>query len=138
MDRTNLVGSNTTSVPASIGLCTTLLADNLPRSAVRMSIAIFASAAPLGAFLTYFLVTELSKGVEETWLTYWTGVLLLISGGTFLYVATVIQDLSHGRVHDHSAEEHEEGEGEDLDGTVALGVMVFGMVTPLLLSQMRE
>ncbi|CDZ97505.1 ZIP-like zinc transporter proteins [Phaffia rhodozyma] len=140
-------------IPASVGLCTTLLSDHLPRPLIRTCIALFASAAPLGAFLTYTLVTQISKGEDDVAsLTYWTGVLLLISGGTFLYVATVIQDLSHGHSHETFQAEGQTQTGtgagddgnlsnpgtEELGSMAALATIVFGMVTPLLLSQMRE
>ena len=63
-------------VPASLGLCTTLLSDSLPRHLIRQRIALFSSAAPVGAIVTYGLVNLLAGGIEQSLLMWWTGVAL--------------------------------------------------------------
>ncbi|KAJ6444686.1 ZIP metal ion transporter [Purpureocillium lavendulum] len=90
--------------PAAFGLTSVLLRQGLSKRAARGHLIIFSLAAPVGAISTWLLVTLLGgdhlEGAKGQW---WTGMLLLFSGGTFLYVAMhAMQDdgaSSHG--HDH-------------------------------------
>lgn len=66
-------------VPASIGLCTTLMNDGLPRGFIRERIAIFSAAASVGAILTYGLINLLAGGLAQSSLQWWTGIALLFS-----------------------------------------------------------
>jgi hypothetical protein len=52
--------------------------------AVRHTVIWFSCVAPLGALVTYFLLS-MSGTVSGTWVA----LLLIFSGGTFLYVSTV-------------------------------------------------
>ncbi|CAE6464320.1 unnamed protein product [Rhizoctonia solani] len=79
--------------PTALALCTALM-PHLPRQSIRRHITAFALTSPLAALMTYFLVQFLG---EHDSLARWTGIALLFSGGTFLYVATVLQPVSaHG------------------------------------------
>ncbi|CAE6528223.1 unnamed protein product [Rhizoctonia solani] len=79
--------------PTALALCTALM-PHLPRQSIRRHITAFALTSPLAALMTYFLVEFLG---EHDSLARWTGIALLFSGGTFLYVATVLQPVSaHG------------------------------------------
>lgn len=69
--------------PSAFALTTVLLAEGFSRSEVRKHLLMFSMAAPLGALTTYLLLAF----TGDLDLAYWTGVLLLFSGGTFLYVA---------------------------------------------------
>ncbi|ODA81577.1 hypothetical protein RJ55_00077 [Drechmeria coniospora] len=74
--------------PAAFGLTSILLRQGLSKRAARGHLIIFSLAAPAGALLTGMLVRVLGgdhiEGEHGQW---WTGMLLLFSGGTFLYVA---------------------------------------------------
>lgn len=74
--------------PSAFALTTVLLSEGvLSRSAVRQHLLLFSVAAPAGSISTYLLLQLFKEQFEALNLEYWTGVLLLFSGGTFLYVA---------------------------------------------------
>lgn len=71
--------------PAAFGLTSLLLKQGLSKRAARGHLIVFSLAAPLGALSTWLLVTLVGgrhlEGESRQW---WTGMLLLFSGGTFL------------------------------------------------------
>jgi zinc transporter 9 len=69
--------------PAAFGLTSLLLKQGLSKRAARGHLIVFSLAAPFGAITTWSLITLLGGGRVESdhW---WTGMLLLFSGGTFL------------------------------------------------------
>lgn len=71
--------------PAAFGLTSVLLKQGLSKRAARGHLVIFSLAAPVGAFSTWIMITLLGgdhlQGSSAQW---WTGMLLLFSGGTFL------------------------------------------------------
>ncbi|KAL8999926.1 MAG: hypothetical protein Q9169_001332 [Polycauliona sp. 2 TL-2023] len=77
--------------PAAFGLTSVLLKQGLGKRGARAHLLVFSLAAPVGALGTWIVVRILGGGgggIEEEMSTkWWTGVLLLFSGGTFLYVA---------------------------------------------------
>ncbi|KAI8328954.1 Zinc/iron permease [Blakeslea trispora] len=73
--------------PSAFALTTVLLSEGLSRTKVRQHLLMFSLSAPIGAVSTYALLHFFSESVLTVNLEYWTGVLLLFSGGTFLYVA---------------------------------------------------
>lgn len=81
--------------PAAFGLTAVLLKQTLTKRQIRLHLAGFSLAAPLGALLTYGFINSLkSRMVGEVPLNgidqhsaFYTGFILLFSGGTFLYVA---------------------------------------------------
>jgi zinc transporter 9 len=121
---------------------------------------IFSFAAPLGAVITFFLVKAFGWGGQQhssgeiDSLGWWTGIALLFSvsqnpsiaseqkltsqGGSFLYVATVIQPLSNdppaqGHSHSHGPGEEHEHPGE-LGKYQRTGLLIVGMLGPVCLS----
>ncbi|VDB96286.1 BgtA-20582, partial [Blumeria graminis f. sp. tritici] len=74
--------------PAAFGLTSVLLKQGLSAKAVRGHLIIFSLATPLGALTTWLLIALLGgshiEGERGRW---WTGMILLFSAGTFLYVA---------------------------------------------------
>lgn len=84
--------------PAAFGLTSVLLKQGLSKRAARGHLIIFSLAAPFGAITTWILVSVLGgshiEGERGQW---WTGMLLLFSAGTFLYVAmhAMQEDSSH-------------------------------------------
>lgn len=74
--------------PAAFGLTAVLLRGGLGKRQVRGHLLVFSLAAPVGALVTWILLALLGgdltgEGADVQW---WTGVLLLFSGGTFLWV----------------------------------------------------
>ncbi|GAA5815119.1 hypothetical protein MFLAVUS_008625 [Mucor flavus] len=110
--------------PASFALTSVLLAAGLSRTTIRKHLLLFSLAAPVGALLTFFALYFFSSSTTSAAsLEYWTGVLLVFSGGTFLYVAMhALQEVSHSS--DHS---------EKMD-KVQLLIILTGMFIPILLS----
>lgn len=73
--------------PAAFGLTSALLKQGLSKRRARTHLIIFSLAAPIGAFLTWALVNIFSGGTlgkSEHGTRFFTGLLLLFSGGTFL------------------------------------------------------
>ncbi|RHZ78738.1 hypothetical protein Glove_156g23 [Diversispora epigaea] len=82
--------------PSAFGLSTVLLREGYNRRQIRKHLSIFALAAPLSALLTYTLLQRNSE-LDPIGMKWWTAMLLLFSGGTFLYVAIhVMQDVTSG------------------------------------------
>ncbi|KAI0597712.1 Zinc/iron permease [Biscogniauxia sp. FL1348] len=73
--------------PAAFGLTSILLKQGLSKRAARGHLIVFSLASPFGAWLTFILVSFLGGGGESQLNQWWTGMLLLFSAGTFLYVA---------------------------------------------------
>jgi solute carrier family 39 (zinc transporter), member 9 len=71
--------------PAAFGLTSVLLKQGLSKRAARAHLIVFSLAAPFGALATYLLISLLGGGSLESG-EWWTGMLLLFSAGTFLYV----------------------------------------------------
>lgn len=71
--------------PAAFGLTSVLLKQGLSKRAARGHLIIFSLAAPFGALSTFLLVHLLGGGgIDGERGQWWTGMLLLFSGGTFL------------------------------------------------------
>ncbi|RDW59668.1 hypothetical protein BP6252_12755 [Coleophoma cylindrospora] len=71
--------------PAAFGLTSVLLKQGLSKRAARGHLIIFSLAAPTGALSTWLLVHILGGGnIDGLRGQWWTGMLLLFSGGTFL------------------------------------------------------
>ncbi|KAI1643413.1 Zinc/iron permease [Daldinia loculata] len=73
--------------PAAFGLTSILLKQGLSKRAARGHLIVFSLASPFGAWATFILVSFLGGGGEGRLNQWWTGMLLLFSAGTFLYVA---------------------------------------------------
>lgn len=74
--------------PASFGLTSVLLKQGLSNRLARAHLLVFSLAAPVGAVLTFILVHAFGSGpeIDESAIRWRTGVVLLFSAGTFLYV----------------------------------------------------
>ncbi|CAK7272003.1 hypothetical protein SEPCBS119000_004896 [Sporothrix epigloea] len=87
--------------PAAFSLTAVLLKHGLSKRAARGHLIIFSLAAPFGALGTYILIKLLGGGnMEGEHGQFWTGMLLLFSAGTFLYVAMQAMQEEAG-AHDH-------------------------------------
>ncbi|KAK2160276.1 hypothetical protein LSH36_137g07059 [Paralvinella palmiformis] len=121
--------------PAAFGLVSFLLHEGFDRTRIRKHLAVFSVAAPLLSVITYFGLSQSSKETLST--VNATGIAMLFSAGTFLYVATVhiLPELqSMGVVRTTSTDGtvivHEQSGFTKLE----LFVMVIGALLPLLLS----
>ncbi|KAF4997720.1 hypothetical protein FGRMN_3665 [Fusarium graminum] len=123
--------------PAAFGLTSLLLKQGLSKRAARGHLIVFSLAAPVGALTTWTIITLLGGGKAEGdhW---WTGMLLLFSGGTFLYVAMhAMQEDSGAQTHDHglngyadaNSSTQRKSKGPQMRDTLAT---VGGMLVPLL------
>lgn len=89
--------------PAALALGSYLINTPLSRFEIRKHLLIFSAATPFGTMVSFFLLNFLGTEAGK-----WTGIAMLISGGSFLYVATLIQPVgahSHDFVDDSSTEE---------------------------------
>ena len=115
--------------PASFGLVTYLLHEGLERSKIKKHLLIFSLAAPSAAILTFSLLQARGSGNLDTIAT--TGLAMLFSAGTFLYVATVhvlpeVTSLGHS----HGAAADKAGGFSKSE----LFMLILGAVLPLFLS----
>jgi len=125
--------------PAAFGLSTVLLQHGFSRRQTRQQVAIFSLAAPIGALVTYIFI-QLSGQREGASLHWWTGMLLLFSGGTFLYVAMHVMSEMNNSERSSSANGYSVG-GAGGDKGLSVGevlCVIGGMVVPLILSVDHE
>ncbi|KAI1293680.1 Zinc transporter ZIP9 [Halotydeus destructor] len=73
--------------PAAFGLVTFLMHEGLERNRIKKHLLTFSLAAPIGAFITFFGISESAQEALSSYNV--TGIAMLFSAGTFLYVATV-------------------------------------------------
>jgi len=71
--------------PSAFALSSLLLLEKLERFRIKRHLLIFSSSAPLGALATYFFLAAVKEGAEYS--TRLSGIFMLFSAGTFLYVA---------------------------------------------------
>ncbi|KAH8594860.1 ZIP zinc transporter-domain-containing protein [Bisporella sp. PMI_857] len=122
--------------PAAFGLTSVLLKQGLSKRAARGHLIVFSLASPFGALSTWLLVGLLGgKHMEGPAGQWWTGMLLLFSAGTFLYVAMhAMQDDSGHNEHstngytDGTASQRKQSKPQVRDTIAA----VCGMLIPLL------
>jgi zinc transporter 9 len=105
--------------PAAFGLSSVLQDCGVSSWHVKRDLAIFAACAPVGAIITYTMVWLLGSN-EPISVQWWAGVLLVFSGGTFLFVAMHVM-------------EHLAGEDSNLDEPTANALLTSaGMMVPLI------
>lgn len=114
--------------PAALGLTTTLMGLGLSPTQIKNRLLVFSLSAPIGAIITYALISIFGAGADganingKYGLGWWTGAVLLFSGGSFLYVATVIQPLSRNDCH---------GPSDSVSPVARAWLLVLGMLIPL-------
>ncbi|KAI1811255.1 Zinc/iron permease [Poronia punctata] len=86
--------------PAAFGLTSVLLKQGLSKRAARGHLIVFSLASPFGAWLTFILVSFLGGSGSGETRQWWTGMLLLFSAGTFLYVAMHAMQEGESSSHD--------------------------------------
>ncbi|XP_076443007.1 zinc transporter ZIP9-like [Babylonia areolata] len=120
--------------PAAFGLVSFLLHENLERSRIRTHLLVFSLAAPVLTVVTYFGLSQTST--ESLSDMHMTGIAMLFSAGTFLYVATVhvlpeIATVQHRHTMGDGTVVIRETKGFK---NVELMALVIGAVVPVLLS----
>lgn len=128
--------------PAAFGLTSVLIKQGLSKRAARGHLVLFSLAAPAGAIVTWILANVLGGGKSHNpkTTTWWTGMLLLFSAGTFLYVAMhSMQETSnsHHEGMNGQANGYIDGRETTQNGPRAswkdLVAACFGMVLPIFL-----
>ncbi|XP_024129430.1 zinc transporter ZIP9 [Oryzias melastigma] len=116
--------------PAAFGLVSFLMHAGLERNRIRKHLLVFALAAPVLAMLTFLGLSQSSKEALSD--INATGVAMLFSAGTFLYVATVhVLPEVGGLGHSHAPAGGNGGKGLS---KVEVGALVLGCLIPLVLS----
>ncbi|XP_034015699.1 zinc transporter ZIP9 [Thalassophryne amazonica] len=116
--------------PAAFGLVSFLMHAGLERNRIRKHLLVFAIAAPLLAMLTFLGLSQSSKEALSN--INATGLAMLFSAGTFLYVATVhVLPEVGGGSHSHTSTAGNGGKGLS---KVEVGALVLGCLIPLVLS----
>lgn len=96
--------------PAAFGLVSFLLHAGLEKKHIQGHLLAFSAAAPILAITTYFIINA-SGSSSQNQLSA-TGVGMLFSAGTFLYVATVhvLPEISSSRASQHTSDfQHHSG-----------------------------
>ncbi|OBZ68680.1 Zinc transporter ZIP9 [Grifola frondosa] len=101
--------------PTALALTTSLLSTSLPHAECKKHLAIFSAATPLGTLVSYAVLSFFGNSSGSNW----PGIALLFSGGTFLYVATVLQP-----VLGHSSA------SEDISEKARTFYIILGMLVP--------
>ncbi|XP_022425978.1 zinc transporter ZIP9 isoform X5 [Delphinapterus leucas] len=115
--------------PAAFGLVSFLMHAGLERNRIRKHLLVFALAAPVMSMVTYLGLSKSSK--EALSEVNATGVAMLFSAGTFLYVATVhVLPEVGGMGHSHKPDP---AGGRGLS-RLEVAALVLGCLIPLALS----
>jgi zinc transporter 9 len=109
--------------PSAFGLVSYLLQrGNWSRRLIKLHLMAFSAAAPIAAILTSVALASGKQegGKSQEDIRYWTGILLLFSAGSFLYVAAVhiLPEVLVHRSHLSLSQ---------------LGAMILGMIIPVIL-----
>ncbi|KAJ7988791.1 hypothetical protein DPEC_G00312870 [Dallia pectoralis] len=117
--------------PAAFGLVSFLMHAGLERNRIRKHLLVFALAAPVMSMVTYVGLSQSSKEAMSD--VNATGVAMLFSAGTFLYVATVhVLPEVGGTGHSHAPAPGKEA-AKGLSKVEVLALVV-GCLIPLVLS----
>ncbi|KAK6519673.1 hypothetical protein TWF281_003493 [Arthrobotrys megalospora] len=97
--------------PAAFGLVAILLKQGLSKRQARAHLIAFSLAAPVGAFGIWLVISILGGGgdteAHHRNTEWWSGILLLFSAGTFLFVAMhAMQEIAGGGGHNHGTGSH--------------------------------
>ncbi|OCB89906.1 Zinc/iron permease [Sanghuangporus baumii] len=110
--------------PTALALSMSLLSSLTP-SECRKHLAAFSAATPIGALVVFAILNILGGDIEGEW----TGIALLLSGGTFLYVATVLAPVSKPESSRSST-----SSSTEMDERLRIGLILLGMFIPLLIA----
>ncbi|PIK53089.1 putative zinc transporter ZIP9-A [Apostichopus japonicus] len=117
--------------PAAFGLVTFLMHENYQRHKIRKHLLAFSVSAPIATVVTYFGLSHASKQALSS--INATGISMLFSAGTFLYVATV-HVLPEIVSHHHSSDSDSESENRTGFTKCELLAIICGCLAPLVLA----
>ncbi|PIA15059.1 Zinc/iron permease [Coemansia reversa NRRL 1564] len=139
--------------PAAFGLITTLKQQGFAKYKLGIWLTVFAASAPLAALVTFavFLLVnpssdqqELRRGTDEPIVQPWTGIVMLYSAGTFLYVAmahTLTEAVHHAKtLRAHAKQNQNNSRSDNISANTSLGllniaVLLLGVILPPLVSK---
>ncbi|KAJ2617526.1 hypothetical protein H4S08_000274 [Coemansia sp. RSA 1365] len=139
--------------PAAFGLITTLKQRGFAKYKLGVWLTVFAASAPLAALVTFavFLLVnplsdqqELRRGTDEPTVQPWTGIVMLYSAGTFLYVAmvhTLTEAVYHAKaLRSHAKQNQNNSRLDNVSPITSLGllniaVLLLGVILPPLVSK---
>lgn len=124
-------------LPTAFSLTTLLAKSSLPGSFVKLHLIVFSLITPISALLTYILFLLLNLENE-----FAISILLLFSGGTFLYIVTHVmleilsddKDESNYRPPSNESEETVTNHVHSKLTNLELGISLLGMIIPILMS----
>lgn len=130
-------------IPASFGLTAVLLRpQTLSTKEIKVLLAWFAASAPAGAFITFIVIKLIGSSDQDSSLAaatnaWYTGALLLFSGGTFLYVGVhAMLDMIHSDDEQDSTEDQVDHQKEM--SPLEFGLSILGMMVPLCVSFVKD
>ncbi|KAJ3717162.1 Zinc/iron permease [Lentinula raphanica] len=106
-------------LPTSLALTSSLLATSLSRPDCKKHLAIFSASTPIAAILSYSALSFFGGSEHADW----PGIALLLSGGTFLNVATLV---SH----------HSEANNSEMSEKGRLSLTILGIFLPFFLGSL--
>nr|XP_023019990.1 zinc transporter ZIP9-B isoform X1 [Leptinotarsa decemlineata]XP_023019991.1 zinc transporter ZIP9-B isoform X2 [Leptinotarsa decemlineata] len=123
--------------PAAFGLVTFLLHEGIDRQRIRKHLLIFSLSAPILTCLTYFGIGQKQKETLNSMNA--TGIAMLFSAGTFLYVATVhvLADITQAQSSYDKlplTESTKQSASSSRLKTIELVFLIMGCLFPLFLS----
>ncbi|XP_020777157.1 zinc transporter ZIP9 [Boleophthalmus pectinirostris] len=122
--------------PASFGLVSYLMHTGLEKKYIQGHLLAFSAAAPIVAIATYFILH--ASGGSSVNQNSTTGIGMLFSGGTFLYVATVhvLPEISSRVGETDSLQPHPEGHlhQQHYMGLLESLTLIFGLGLPVILA----
>jgi len=108
--------------PTSLAYTVSLMSTSLSRAECKKHLLLFSASTPLGAIASYASFTFFKSRQADN-----VGLAMLISAGSFLYVATVLQPVSHDRLS-----------SEELGPKTRISLLVLGIFTPFLLGTLFD
>lgn len=124
--------------PASFGLVSYLMHTGLEKKYIQGHLLAFSAAAPIVAIITYFILHASESSSVNQGST--TGIGMLFSGGTFLYVATVhvLPEISHstsmGETNALQPSPEEHLHPQRFMGLLESLTLIFGLGLPVVLA----
>ena len=128
--------------PAAIGLTTFLMHEGLSTKRIAKHLGAFTLSSPVAAILTYyfFVFAFGREQAESSNNLFYVGMFLLLSAGTFLYVAMIhilpevycSTETHRPHTHKHLPEDHVHNE-EHYPKEIELVTMLLGLALPIAL-----
>ncbi|KAK9369670.1 Zinc/iron permease [Lipomyces kononenkoae] len=119
--------------PAAFGMTAVLLRAGMHKRSIKQYLLCFSLAAPIGALATWVAIMIIGANVGTTGIQWWTGFLLLFSGGTFLYVAIHVMNETAESIKSESG-----GSSRPVASIQDTAAAVVGMLIPLITLLVNE